>query len=95
MVAMLVSAMVLATVASRDSPTVLSNIVLPKDTTGRALITGEADVLKHGDTYYLYFNNWGPCPGVDCCKTSAGCATCCFERCVYSRPGLGLSCMAH
>ena len=45
---------------------------------GEKLITGEADVLKHGDTYFLYFNNWGPCPGVDCCNSTAGCASCCF-----------------
>eukprot|EP01043_Picozoa_sp_COSAG02_P007906 COSAG02_NODE_244_length_27402_cov_41.050397_24_plen_143_part_00 len=58
----------------------LSNVALPTDQYGQKLITGEADVLKHNDTYYLYFNNWGPCPGVDCCKTAAGCATCCFAR---------------
>ena len=45
----------------------------------RLLAITEADVLKHGDMFYLYFNNWGPCPGVDCCKSSAGCATCCFS----------------
>ena len=48
---------------SRESPTVLSNLVLPKDTTGRALITGEADVLAHNGSYYFYFNNWATAPG--------------------------------
>ena len=56
----------------------LSNVELPLDQNGEKLVTGEADVLKHGDTYFLYFNNFGDCPGVDCCKSSAGCATCCF-----------------
>lgn len=63
----------------------LSNLALPTDQNNQKLITGEADVLKHRDTYYLYFNNWGPCPGVDCCKTSAGCATCCFARYAAAR----------
>jgi hypothetical protein len=86
MVAMLVSAMVLATVASRDSPAVLSNIVLPKDTAGRALITGEADVLVHNGSFHFYFNNWGDCPGLDCCGTRGGCASCCMSHttdCTY------------
>ena len=56
----------------------LSNVALPLDQNGEKLITGEADVLKHGDTYFLYFNNFGNCPGVDCCKSSGGCASCCF-----------------
>jgi hypothetical protein len=59
----------------------LSNVALPLDQNGEKLITGEADVVKHGDTFFLYFNNWGPCPGVDCCKSAAGCATCCFKEC--------------
>ena len=57
---MLVSAMVLAAVASHDSPTVRAiKLVLPKDTTGRALITGEADVLVvHNGSFHFYFNSW-------------------------------------
>ena len=43
----------------------LSNVELPLDQNGEKLVTGEADVLKHGDTYFLYFNNFGDCPGVD------------------------------
>ncbi len=82
----------LAPLGSEAATVKLSNVALPTDQNGEKLITGEADVLKHGDTYYLYFNNWGPCPGVDCCKTSAGCATCCFARC--ARPGLLHSCVA-
>ena len=59
MVAMLVSAMALATAASRESPAVLSNLVVPKDSTGRALITGEADVLSYNGSLYFFFNDWG------------------------------------
>jgi len=56
----------------------LSNVQLPICTDGTKLITGEADVLAHQGAYYLYFNNWGDCPGVNCCDDPAGCATCCF-----------------
>ena len=69
----------------------LSNVGLPKDTNGNLLITGEASVLNDGGgNYYFYFNDWGGCPGIDCCNTSAGCASCCFaeqpyvDRCVYT-----------
>jgi|EP01047_Picozoa_sp_COSAG01_P031785 hypothetical protein len=59
----------------------LSNVALPVDQHGEKLITGEADVLFHGGTYYLYFNNWGPCPGVNCCLPPVNnCATCCFKK---------------
>jgi len=37
-------------------------------------------MLFHDGAYYLYFNNWGTCPGVNCCDTPAGCATCCFDK---------------
>jgi hypothetical protein len=74
-------------VVSRESLTVLSNLVLPKDTTGRALITGEADVLAYNGSYYFYFNNWGDCAGVDCCDTKrGGCESCCMSHttdCTY------------
>ncbi|KAJ9464983.1 glycosyl family 43 [Diplonema papillatum] len=67
---------------------VLSNLHLPEDTSGNDLITGEADVLQHNGSYYFYFNNWGGCPGVNCCNTSGGCASCCFQgpndACVYT-----------
>ena len=53
----------------------------------RVLLDGAADVLHFtGDAaiakpgYYLYFNNWGTCPGVNCCDSPAGCATCCFDK---------------
>ena len=62
----------------RAGTAALSNVELPVDQNGAKLITGEADVLKHGDTYFLYFNNFGDCPGVDCCESSGGCASCCF-----------------
>lgn len=66
----------------------LSNTHLPHDTKGELLLTGEASILKVGEAYYLYFNNWGGCPGVDCCESSGGCASCCFkgpsDPCVYT-----------
>ena len=36
--------------------------------------------MAHNGSYYFYFNNWGSCPGVDCCADKAGCATCCFNN---------------
>ena len=51
---------------------------------GRPVIAGEANNLCHEGTWYLYFNNWGTCPGVDCCGTDVpgwgkGCASCCYK----------------
>jgi hypothetical protein len=71
---------------------VLNNTQLPLDTTGNLLVTGEATVLQVASTYYFYFNNWGGCPGVDCCTSITGCASCCFnppspqypDACVYT-----------
>ena len=66
----------------------LSNLRLPLDTNGDPLLTGELSVLTYNSTYYFYFNNWGGCPGVDCCPTATGCASCCFagptDPCVYT-----------
>lgn len=70
----------------------LSNTALPMDTRGQPLVTGEASVLAHGGAYYFYFNDWGTCPGVDCCPSSGGCPSCCFDppsvkypdTCVYA-----------
>ena len=66
----------------------VSNVKLPKDTFGNTLITGEASVLQDVDKYYFYFNDWGSCPGVNCCDTPSGCASCCFKgtkgSCVYT-----------
>lgn len=61
-------------------PATLSNIALPLDQNGQKLIAGEASVMVHGDEYWFYFNDWGSCPGVDCCDTSGGCASCCFKN---------------
>jgi len=69
----------------------LSNTQLPTDTNGNLLYTGEATVLTYNNTYYVYMNNWGGCPGLDCCKMG-NCATCCFnpptarfnDTCVYT-----------
>ena len=66
----------------------LSNVDLPKDTVGNLLLTGEASVLNMNEKYYFYFNDWGSCPGVNCCDTPSGCASCCFKgtngSCVYT-----------
>ena len=58
----------------------LSNVELPIDNQGNRILTGEATVLyvPAAALYYVYFNNWGGCPGVDCCPSPAGCASCCF-----------------
>lgn len=70
----------------------LSNVSLPQDTAGHQLITGEASVLAWNGAYYVYFDDWGDCPGVDCCPSRLGCADCCFnpptaqypDNCVYA-----------
>jgi hypothetical protein len=70
----------------------LSNVALPLDSAGRALVTGEATVLQHGALWFLYLNDWGACGGVDCCRSPSGCASCCFnppspmypDACVYT-----------
>ena len=59
---------------------VLSNVVLPLDQDNHSLITGEASVLALGGFWYFYFNDWGSCPGVDCCDSAGGCASCCFDN---------------
>jgi hypothetical protein len=67
----------------------LSNVELPLDTQGNPLTTGELTVLAHGGAWYAFFNDWGGCPGVNCCP-SGSCAGCCFNppsaRCVTVRP---------
>ena len=78
--------------ADRAEAAVLSNTELPLDTAGQLLRTGEASVLSVGGAYYLFFNDWGGCEGVDCCASSGGCASCCFsppspaypDACVYT-----------
>lgn len=65
----------------------LSNTELPRDTQGRALITGEASILHEPPSdYYVYFNNWGGCRGIDCCDTPGGCASCCFNPSTPAHP---------
>ena len=64
----------------------LSNVALPRDTGGHLLYTGEASALAHNGTYYLYFNNWGGCTGVDCCPTAKGCADCCYTKAPFADP---------
>jgi hypothetical protein len=68
-----------ATTSAATTKAQLSNLVLPRDTAGRELTTGEADVLHHNGSYYFFFNNWDSCPGRDCCNTSGGCWSCCFR----------------
>lgn len=69
-----------ATAATSAQVVSLSNVALPRDQNGNKIITGEASSLYHDGAYYFYFNDWGSCPGVDCCDSKAGCATCCFNN---------------
>jgi hypothetical protein len=85
-----ISFLFLSLISLIQSKTVtLSNTNLPLDQNGNPILTGEAAVLKVGSVVYLYFNNWGGCPGVDCCPTG-NCASCCFQNppfvdgCVYT-----------
>ena len=59
--------LLIAATAAKD--VTVSNVALPEDQNGNLLLTGEATVLVKDGTYYFYFNNWGGCPGVDCCPT--------------------------
>lgn len=77
---MLLAVLLLLAPAAEAATVSLSNVALPVDQNGEKLITGEADILQHEGAFYMYFNNWGTCPGVDCCKSSAGCASCCFSN---------------
>ena len=86
--AVLFLALRLCTVVQARKEVTLSNVDLPKDTVGNLLLTGEASVLNMNEKYYFYFNDWGSCPGVNCCDTPSGCASCCFKgtngSCVYT-----------
>lgn len=64
----------------RTTRVTLSNLALPLDSGGTTIVTGEASVLRHNGTFYFYFNDWGHCPGVDCCDSPAGCASCCQTK---------------
>ena len=83
--------LVLPACAALAAGATLSNLRLPVDEAGDELVTGEASVLLHAGRYYFYFNDWGGCPGIDCCGSSGGCASCCFgpeqnaslDGCVY------------
>lgn len=70
------------------SSAIVSNLELPTDDAGNLMLTGEACVLRSGGETLLYANVWGGCPGVDCCASSSGCASCCFagpaDPCVYT-----------
>ena len=65
----------------------LSNLARPVDQNGEQILTGEASVVEWRGQYYFYFNNWGACPGVDCCGSAAGCASCCFDDYAHYLPG--------
>lgn len=80
----------------RDPEVVLSNLKLPQDTSGRAIITGETDVLSPitpGGDYVVYTNDWGGCRDTDCCESPGGCASCCYvpptpaypDACVFTK----------
>lgn len=79
------AAATLAACASARSVT-LSNVQLPNDQFGRPVKTGEASVLPYNGSYYVYMNDWGGCPGIDCCPTSGGCASCCFTAAPFTDP---------
>ena len=49
----------------------LSNVQLPRDHRGELLLTGEAGVVFNNGTFYLYTNDWGACPAVNCCASKA------------------------
>jgi hypothetical protein len=56
----------------------LSNLELPTDEDKAPILTGEAHVLAHGSSHYVYFNNWvGGCFCSMACTASAPphCAT--------------------
>ena len=56
----------------------LSNLNIPRDTSGNPLVTGETSILNVNDTYFYYVNDWGGCEPVDCCPSDGGCASCCY-----------------
>ena len=66
--------------------TELSNTALPVDTDGQPLRTGEASVHRVGDIFYIYFNDWGDCPGINRCSSPRGCASCSFRDGSAPRP---------
>jgi len=80
----------LATTLSAAKDAVLSNVALPTDTSGTLHLPGELSVIQYQGSFFVYMNDWGGCPGVDCCPTAAGCASCCFtappftDPCVYT-----------
>jgi len=89
--AALALALALAVTLAAARTVSLSNTALPLDTAGNLLVTGELTVVATGEgKYAVYTNDWGGCPGVDCCTAagSPGCAACCFagpsDPCVYT-----------
>lgn len=64
----------------------LSNVKLPHDDRGELLRTGESSLLAHNGSYWLYVNDWGGCPGIDCCPTSGGCSSCCQTKSPFTDP---------
>ncbi len=63
-----------ATARANETTATLSNVALPRDQNGELIVTGEASAMQHGGYWWFYFNDWGSCPGVDCCSSSGGCA---------------------
>ena len=63
---------------SLEATTSLSNVEIPRDTSGRPIVTGETSILRVNDTFYYYVNDWGECAPVDCCPSPGGCASCCY-----------------
>eukprot|EP01079_Euglenida_sp_SAG-EU17-18_P003456 gene3456-3923_t len=70
-----------------SSAATISNVAPLVDSTGRPVLTGEADLLLAPDgAYYMYVDDWGGCEQVDCCKDGP-CWACCpdvlHSPCVY------------
>ena len=63
---------------SLEATTSLSNVEIPRDTSGRPIVTGETSILRVNDTFYYYVNDWGECAPIDCCPSLGGCASCCY-----------------
>ena len=76
----LLSTALILPICSATRTVTLSNLKLPTSSTGGPIITGEASVLRVGRAYFFYFNDWGSCPGVNCCDSPGGCASCCFAH---------------
>jgi hypothetical protein len=90
--ALLAACLALAGIPVESRQVTLSNTRLPVDQNGNPVLTGEMTISTLNATHFcILTNNWGGCPGIDCC-TSGACASCCFsppsarynDTCVYT-----------